>query len=87
MPVHPLEVPVTVYVVVEVGFAVTDAPVVLLNPVAGLQMYVVAPDAASTVDCPAQIAAGVGTVITGTGLIVTVTCAVALHPLEVPVTV
>ena len=36
--VHPLDVPVTVYVVVEVGVAVTDAPVVLLNPVAGLHV-------------------------------------------------
>lgn len=36
--VHPLDdVPVTVYVVVEVGDAVTDAPVVLLSPVGGLQ--------------------------------------------------
>ena len=35
--VHPLDVPVTVYVVVLVGFAVTEEPVVLLNPIAGLQ--------------------------------------------------
>jgi hypothetical protein len=35
--VHPLlPVPVTVYVVVEDGEAVTDEPVVLLNPVGGL---------------------------------------------------
>lgn len=37
--VHPLlPVPVTVYVVVDVGEAVTDDPVVLLNPVAGLHV-------------------------------------------------
>ena len=36
--VHPLAfVPVIVYVVVIVGFAVTVAPVVALNPVAGAQ--------------------------------------------------
>ena len=35
--VHPLlSVPVTVYVMVVVGFAVTDEPVVALNAVAGL---------------------------------------------------
>jgi hypothetical protein len=33
--VHPRASPVTVYVVVEVGLAVTDEPVVALNPVAG----------------------------------------------------
>src|SRR5690349_13769405 len=85
--VQPLAfVPVTVYVVVDTGDAVTDEPVVLLNPVAGLQVYVLAPDAFSTVDCPAQIEAG-GTEITGAGVTVTVTCAVDVHPSRVPVTV
>ena len=38
-PVHPPElVPVTVYVVVMIGLAVTDEPVVALNPVAGLHV-------------------------------------------------
>ena len=46
-----LSVPVTVYVEVEVGFAVTVAPVVALSPVAGDQMYVVAPDAVSVAVC------------------------------------
>ena len=42
----------------------------------------------SVVDCPAQIVAGGETVTTGRGLIVTVTCAVAVHPLLfVPVTI
>lgn len=36
--VHPLDVPVTVYVVVVVGDAVTEAPVVLLSAVDGLQV-------------------------------------------------
>ena len=57
--VHPFDVPVTVYVVVEAGVAVTDEPVVLLNPVAGLQAYEVAPVAVNVVDCPIQIAEGV----------------------------
>ena len=39
VPTQPAaEVPVTVYVVVVVGFAVTLAPVVALNPVAGDQV-------------------------------------------------
>ena len=84
---HPLApVPVTVYVVVEAGEAVTDEPVVELNPVAGLQVYELAPVAVSVVDCPAQMDAG-GTEMTGGGFTVTVTCAVAVHPFLVPVTV
>ena len=35
VPLHPLAVPVAVYVVVEDGLAVTVAPVVALNPPAG----------------------------------------------------
>jgi hypothetical protein len=38
VPVQPLVVPVTVYVVVAVGFAVTVDPVVGDKPVAGLQL-------------------------------------------------
>lgn len=72
---------------VEVGFAVTDEPVVLLNPMAGLQVYVLAPDALRVTDCPTHMGAGVGTTITGGGFTVTVTCAVAVHPNLVPVTV
>jgi hypothetical protein len=45
------------------------------------------PLAKSVADCPEQIGAGVETFTTGTGLTVTVTCAVAVHPLDVPVTV
>jgi hypothetical protein len=85
---HPFtSVPVTVYVVVDAGLAVTLVPVVALSPVAGDHAYVLAPFAVSVADCPAQIADGVFTVTTGSGLTVTVTCPVAEHPLEVPVTV
>jgi hypothetical protein len=48
---------------------------------------VLAPFAFSVTDCPTQTAAGVLTVTTGNGLIVTVTCAVAVHPDISPVTV
>jgi hypothetical protein len=73
--VHPLVVPVTVYVVVTVGFAVTVAPVVEDNPVEGLHVYVVAPLAVSIVLPPVQIVAEDGvTTTTGTGFTVAVTC-------------
>ena len=42
--VQPSASPVTVYVVVEVGLAVTEEPVVALNPVAGLQLKLIPPD-------------------------------------------
>jgi hypothetical protein len=82
-----MSVPVTVYVIVEVGFAVTLEPVVALSAVAGDQEYVVAPFAVSVADCPLQIVAG-ATAITGSGFTVTVVCAEAEHPFtSVPVTV
>ena len=71
---------------VEDGLAVTDEPVVALNAVDGLQVYVFAPVAASVVLCPTQIVTG-ATVMVGWLAIVTVTCAVAVHPLASPVTV
>ena len=85
--VHPNDdVAVTVYVVVVVGDAVTDAPVVLLNPVAGLQEYEAAfPVAVNVVDCPRQIEVFGDNVNVGSGRTVTVTCEV--HPPGVPVTV
>jgi len=85
--VHPPEVPVTVYVVVLPGLAVTDEPVVALNPVPGLHVYVVAPPAFNTVELPLQIVAGAETVTVGVGFTVTVTVAVLVHPDFVPVTV
>ena len=59
--------------VVAVGFAVTELPVVADNPVAGLQLYVVAPLAVSVVLPPLQIVEALGvTVKTGSGFTVTV---------------
>ena len=48
--VQPVTVPTIVYVIVDVGFAVTEEPVVLLKPVAGLHEYVLAPLTVRTVD-------------------------------------
>ena len=71
VPVHPFVVPDTVYVVVDVGFAVTTAPVVEDKPVEGLQLYVVAPLAVSETLLPLQIGGADGvTVTTGIGLTV-----------------
>ena len=85
--VHPFKSPVTVYVIVEDGLAVTLAPVVALNAVEGLHAYVFAPLAVSVADCPVQIVGHDETESVGVGLTVTVTCAVAVHPLMSPVTV
>ena len=66
----------------------TEEPVDALKFVEGDQVYVCAPLAVSVTDPPLQTAAGVFTVTTGSGLMVTVTCAVAVQPLaSVPVTV
>jgi hypothetical protein len=73
-------VPVMVYVVVAVGLAVTVAPVVALNPVAGDQAYVVAPLAVMLVFPPGQIEGDAGECET-VGLAFTViTCVVLLLP-------
>ena len=73
---------------VEDGLAVMLEPVDELKLVDGLHVYVLAPPAVSVTDCPLQTAAGVLTVTTGSGLMLTVTCAVAVQPLaSVPVTV
>ena len=82
--VHPLAlVPVTVYVVVEVGPALTTEPDVDDNPVAGLQVYVDAPDAVKVILLPLQIVAEVGDTVTlGSGFTVTTVAAdVVEHPL------
>ena len=70
--VQPFKFPVTVYVVVEEGFAVTLAPVDELNVEDGLQEYVLAPLAVSVVDCPLQIVIDGETITTGSGFTVTV---------------
>jgi len=61
---HPVFKPVMVYVVVEVGSAVTVAPVVLLKPAAGDQLYVVAPEAVSVTPTPEQVVGESGVTIT-----------------------
>ena len=85
--VHPFASPVTVYVVVEDGLAVTLAPVVALSDVDGLHEYVLAPLAVSVADCPVQILVGGETDNVGKGLTTTVICAVDVHPFTSPVTV
>ena len=82
-----LAVPVTVYVVVDDGFAETLAPVVLLRPVDGDHAYVLAPPAINTTGWPLQMAV-LGDTHNAMVLTVMVTCDVAVHPLLlVPVTV
>ena len=86
MPVHPAAlVPVTVYVVVELGVTVLLAP--LPNPPD--QLYVFAPLAVNTELAPLHIAAGLAVAATdGNGFTVTLTVAVPVHPaVLVPVTV
>jgi hypothetical protein len=68
-------VPVTVYVVVVAGFAVTVVPDVALNPVAFAHAYVPAPApvAVKLAEPPGQITGAVGVTLTViAGLIVTV---------------
>ena len=81
-------VPVTVYVVVTVGVAVTGVPVVALKPVAGPHTYVAAPPALSEVELPMQLLTLPEVVTVGSGLTVTVTLPVLVQPpASVPVTV
>jgi hypothetical protein len=86
--IHPPVVPVTVYVVVVPGVAVTEAPVVALKPVPGLHVYVVAPPALIVVELPAHKVGVIAEAVTvGVGFTVRVTVAVLVHPAVVPVTV
>ena len=55
---HPSNVPNTVYVVVEVGVAVTELPAVLLNELPGDHVYVSAPLTVSVEPVPLQIEEG-----------------------------
>jgi len=85
VPVHPaVVVPVTEYVVVELGVTVMLA---VLPPV--FQLYVFAPLAVNTEVAPLHIAAGLADAVTdGNGFTVTLTVAVPVHPaVVVPVTV
>jgi len=83
VPVHPaVLVPVTEYVVVELGVTVILA---VLPPV--FQLYVFAPLTVSTEVAPLHIAAGLADALTvGNGFTVTLTVAVLVHPDAVPVT-
>jgi hypothetical protein len=62
---HPDVVPVTLYVVVTVGLAVTLAPVVALRLVEGVQAKVEAPLAVRIVELPEHIVGGGEAVIVG----------------------
>ena len=84
VPVHPaLDVPVTIYVVLDMGLTEMLEP---LPP--ELQVYVLAPDPVSVVLCPVQMATGDADADTeGKGFTITVTEAVPVHPaVVVPVT-
>ena len=72
-----------------VGFAVTVTPVVALNPVAGAQVYVLAPLAVIILLVPEQIAGAEGeTVTVGVTPTEINTVCVSVHPVAaVPVTV
>jgi hypothetical protein len=82
--VHPLVVPVTVYVVVAEGASVWLLP----DKLPGIQLYVAAPEAASVVLPLVQMPVLPVIATVGVGLTVTVTVEVAAHPLAAtPVTV
>ena len=79
--VHPLlPVPITVYVVVEVGCALTFGPVDELRDADGLHVKVFAPPAVSAVLCPLQIVSSGETKIAGDGFTVKVSCADEVQP-------
>src|ERR1044072_2260156 len=87
VPVHPLAaVPVTMYVVVTSGYAITTLPVVIDKLVEGLQVYVLAPLAVNVTLLPLQNSAEGGvTVIIGSALIATVAAVLVAetHPVLV----
>ena len=73
-PLHPLCVSVTVYVVVDDGFAITEVPVVAFSPPPGDQIKLLAPEAVSVTELPVQRVGLAGeTEITGTCVTFTVT--------------
>ena len=63
------------------GFAVTLAPVVALSPVAGPQVYVVAPLAVKPVLLPEQIVADAGVLVTVGFALTVITVVEVLEPL------
>ena len=63
------------------GLAVTVVPVVEPKPVAGVQLYVVAPPAVRLVELPVQILVLEETVTVGDALTVTAFVAIRVHPL------
>ncbi|MND93046.1 hypothetical protein D3C80_852220 [compost metagenome] len=70
---HEPIVPLIAYVVVTVGFAVTLFPVVADNPVPGVQVMELAPDAVKEVLAPLQIRLFPETLIVGVGFTVMAT--------------
>lgn len=81
-------VPVTLYVVVTEGLAITIVPVVVLKPDDGIHEYVVAPPAVKTAESPLQIVVALLTVAVGEGLTDMVVTVVFLQLfISVPVTV
>jgi len=80
-------VPVTVYVIVEAGFAFTLAPVVALRFVLGDQLYVIAPLAVNVVELPGHMVGGADKDTVGVVFTVTTTVADVLgQPVVVPIT-
>jgi hypothetical protein len=80
VPVQPPVVPVTIYVVVDDGLALTVAPVVALNPEAGDQLYVVAPLAVREILPPGQMDGLAGVADTVNPPFETVALAVPVQP-------
>jgi hypothetical protein len=85
--VHPAKSPITVYIVEAEGEAVTLDELVVFNDEEGLHKYEFAPVALNIDVCPLQMVSSGDTNRTGSGLTVSVTCAVAVQPSELPVTV
>ena len=82
------DVPVTVYVIVLPGLAVTLAPVVALKPVPGLHVYVDAPDATKLTLPLVQILADEGVIVTvGIGSTITISVVSFIQPLVLTATV
>ena len=85
---HPnASVPVTVYVMFDVGLAVTDVPVGADSDVAGAHVYVVPPVAVKVLALPLHDVIPEPALMVGKALMDTATVAVLLQPKVVPVTV